>query len=148
MHTGPLTEEAGVVSGGEGLNIRTVGEDVFRRVNFELIPGRRTFVRRRVGERYHPDWNEPTAKHGGKIQVWGWMAGNGFGSHKVVNGRLDAAAYVRLICRILEKDGESCEAETLSSNKMGLHVTEQIGPSPGLRGKGYQLAHGHHRALT
>ena len=40
--------------------------------NFELIPGRRTDVRR-VGERYHPDCIVSTAKNGGrKIQVWGW----------------------------------------------------------------------------
>ena len=34
-HTGLKTEETGVVLGAEGLDIRTVGEDlVFRRVNF------------------------------------------------------------------------------------------------------------------
>ena len=74
---------------------------------FELIPGRRTFVRRRIGERYHSDCNVPTAKHGGgKIQVWRCMAANGVGRFKVVNGRLEAAAYVGLICRTLEKDGK------------------------------------------
>ena len=71
---------------------------------FELISGRRTFVRR-VGKRYHPDCNVPTAKHrGGKIQVWGCMVTSGVGSFKVVNGQLDAAAYVRLICCTLKKD--------------------------------------------
>ena len=34
-HIGPQTEEAGVVSGGERLYIRTMGEDdVYQRVNF------------------------------------------------------------------------------------------------------------------
>ena len=65
------------------------------------------------------------------------MVDSGVGSLKVVNGRLGAAAYVRLIA-ILGTTGESCVVETLSSNKMGLHVTEQVGPRPGLRGKGYQ----------
>ena len=60
---------------------------------FELIPGRRTVVRRRVGERYHLDCIVPTAMNGGgKIQVWGCMAASGVGSLKVVNGRLDASA--------------------------------------------------------
>ena len=74
---------------------------------FELIPGRRTVVRRRVGERYHSDCIVSTAKNGGgKIQVWGCMAASGFGNLKVVNGRVDASAYVRLICCTLEKDGK------------------------------------------
>ena len=73
---------------------------------FELIPRRRVFVRRRKGEKYHPDCVVPTVKHGGgKIQVWGCMSASGVGTLKVVNGRLNAAAYVRLICRTLEEDG-------------------------------------------
>ena len=41
---------------------------------FELIPGRRNFVRRRVGEEYHPECLVSTVKHGGgKLQVWGCM---------------------------------------------------------------------------
>ena len=73
---------------------------------FELILGRRTFVRRRVGERYHPDCIASIAEHGGgKIQVWGCMAASGVGSLEVVNGLLDTAAYVMLICHTLEKDG-------------------------------------------
>ena len=56
---------------------------------FELVHGRRTFVRRRKGERYHPDCTVPTVKHeGGKIQVWGCMAASGLGTLKVVEGRL------------------------------------------------------------
>ena len=73
---------------------------------FELIPSGRVWVRRRKGERYNQDCINPTVKHGGgKIQVWGCMSANGVGSLKVVNGRLDAKAYVRLICRDLKNDG-------------------------------------------
>ena len=62
---------------------------------FELIPGRRAFVRRRKGERYLPDCVASTVKHGGgKIQVGGCMVASGVGTRKVVTGHLDAAAYV------------------------------------------------------
>ena len=74
---------------------------------FELTPGRRTVVRKRVGEQYHPDYIVPTANNRGrKIQVWGCIAASGVGSLKVVNGHLDTSAYIRLICRTLEKDGK------------------------------------------
>jgi len=73
---------------------------------FELIPSGRVWVRRRKGERYNQDCINPTVKHGGgKIQVWGCMSAKGVGSLKIVNGRLDAKAYVRLICRDLKNDG-------------------------------------------
>ena len=47
---------------------------------FELIPGMRTVVRRKVRERYHPDCIVPTAKNGGGENPgmgmqggqWGW----------------------------------------------------------------------------
>lgn len=73
---------------------------------FELIPSRRVWVRRRKGERYHQDCINSTVKYGGgKIQVWGCMSANGVGTLRVVNGRLNAKAYVRLICQHLEADG-------------------------------------------
>lgn len=73
---------------------------------FELIPSRRVWVRRRTGERYNQDCINPTVKYGGgKIQVWGCMSAKGVGTLKVVNGRLDAKAYVRLICHDLKNDG-------------------------------------------
>ena len=73
---------------------------------FELIPTRRVWVRRRKNERYHPDCINSTVKHGGgKLQVWGCMATNGVGTLKVVKGRLNAAAYVQLICHTLKEDG-------------------------------------------
>ena len=74
---------------------------------FELIPSRRAFVRRREGERFNQDCLVPTIKYGGcKVQVWGCMTASGVGTLKIVNGRLDAAAYVRLICNSLKDDGE------------------------------------------
>ena len=63
-------------------------------------------MRRRKGERYHQDCINSTVKYGGgKIQVWGCMSASGVGTLKVVNGRLNAKAYVRLICRHIEADG-------------------------------------------
>lgn len=54
---------------------------------FELIPGRRAFVRRRKGEKFHYDCLVSTVKHGGcKVQVWGCLAASGVGSLKVVTG--------------------------------------------------------------
>ena len=50
----------------------------------DLTPGRRTFVRRRVGEEYHPECLVSTVKHGGgKLQVYGvnksWWSWNAQG---------------------------------------------------------------------
>ena len=74
---------------------------------FELIPGRRAIVRRRVGERFHPDCIVSTVKHGGgKIHVWGCMARDGVGSLLIVDGRLTASAYIDLISPTLKEDGE------------------------------------------
>ena len=73
---------------------------------FELIPGRRAFVRRRKGESFHHDCLVSTVKHGGgKMQVWGCMGASGVGTLKVVTGRLNVAGYVRLICHTLVEDG-------------------------------------------
>ena len=59
---------------------------------------------------------------------------SGVGSLKVVNGQLDASAYVRLICRTLEKDGKKlCGRDFIFQQDWGSMSPEQIGPSPGLR---------------
>ena len=90
------------------------------KLTFELIPGMKKFVRGRVGEWYYPDFILYTAKHrGGKIQVWGCMATSGVGSLKVVNSQLDAAAYVRLICCIVEKDGRKLCGRDFISQRSG-----------------------------
>ncbi len=52
---------------------------------FEIVPGRRVRVRRRVGEKFHQDCLVSTVKFGGgKIQVWGCMCRDGVGSLHVV----------------------------------------------------------------
>ena len=74
---------------------------------FEIVPGRRVRVRRRVGEKYHPDCLVSTVKFGGgKVQVWGCMCRDGVGSLHVVDGRLNASAYIDLISPTLKDDGE------------------------------------------
>ena len=80
---------------------------------FELIPARREWIRRRSNERYHPHCVTSTVKYGGaKIQVWGCMAASGVESLKVVEGTLNAARYVGLICDSVKEDGEKlCGAE-------------------------------------
>ena len=112
---------------------------------FELIPTRRVFVRRRKGERYNQDCLVPTVKHGGgKIQVWGCMAASGVGTLKVVNGRLNAAGYVRLICK---KMGKDCVGGGLYSNRMEPLVTQLEAQEHGLTGKELPLVLGHLRVL-
>lgn len=55
-------------------------------------------VRRRIGERFHPDCIVSTVKRGGgRIQVWGCMCRDGVGMLLVVEGRLNAARYTDLI---------------------------------------------------
>ena len=77
---------------------------------FELIPGRRVTVRRRAGERFHPDCIVPTVKHGGgSIQVWGCMSRDGVGTLLVVQGRLNSSAYIDLISPTLKDDGEKLQ---------------------------------------
>ena len=63
---------------------------------FEPIPGRRVLVRRRVGERFHLDCVVSAVKHrGGSVQVWGCMSRDGVGTLQVVQGRLNAEAYIQ-----------------------------------------------------
>ena len=38
---------------------------------FDMIPGRRAFVRRRVGEEYHPECLVSTVKHGDGKSTYG-----------------------------------------------------------------------------
>ncbi len=67
--------------------------------------GRRVRVRRRVGEKFHQDCLVSTVKFGGgKIQVWGCMCRDGVGSLHVVEGRLNARAYIDLISQTLKED--------------------------------------------
>ena len=43
--------------------------------------------------------------HGGKFQVWGFMAANGVGKLMVVKGCLNASACIQLICHTLKGNG-------------------------------------------
>ena len=62
-------------------------------------------VRRRVGERFHPDCVVSTVKFGGgSIQVWGCMCRDGVGSLHVVEGHLNAHVYIHLISPTLKHD--------------------------------------------
>ncbi len=76
------------------------------------MPGKRVRVRRRVGEKFHQDCLVPTVKFGGgKIQIWGCMCRDGVGSLHVVEGRLNARAYIDLISQTLKEDGEKIIGE-------------------------------------
>lgn len=61
-----------------------------------------TFVRRRVGEEYHPDCVVPTVKHGGgSIMIWGCMAADGVGEMFVCEGRMDSQKYINVLEAVL-----------------------------------------------
>ena len=65
-------------------------------------------IRRRVGERFHPDCVVSTVKlGGGNIQVWGCMCCDGVGTLLVVEGCLNAEAYINLISPTLKDEGRS-----------------------------------------
>ena len=73
---------------------------------FQLIPARKTWVRRRPNERYNPECVVSTMKHGsGKVHVWGCMSQRGVGTIKVVEGRLDSKAYIKVISGSIKTDG-------------------------------------------
>ncbi len=48
------------------------------------------------------------------------MSAKGVGSLKVVNGRLDAKAYIRLICRDLKNDGIKLCGNNFISARWGI----------------------------
>lgn len=57
-----------------------------------------TFVRRRVGEEYHPDCVVPTVKHGGgSVMIWGCMATSGVGEMFVCEGRMNSEKYINVL---------------------------------------------------
>ena len=75
--------------------------------SFELWRTRgRVWVRRRPKERFLDECVVPTVKHGGgKVMVWATMAQSGVGSLTVVEGRLNAAAYIAIVQNFVKKDG-------------------------------------------
>lgn len=71
----------------------------------------RTYVRRKVGTRYHSENLKPTVKFGGgNVMVWGCFSSKGVGKIAFVDGKMDADQY----CRILD----SCLPE--SQSKLGM----------------------------
>lgn len=57
-----------------------------------------TFVRRRVGEEYHPDCVVPTVKHGGgSIMICGCMAADGVGEMFFCEGRMNSEKYEEVL---------------------------------------------------
>lgn len=70
-----------------------------------------TYVRRKVGTRYHSENLKPTVKFGGgNVMVWGCFSSKGVGKIAFVDGTMDADQY----CRILD----SCLLE--SQSKLGM----------------------------
>lgn len=57
-----------------------------------------SYVRRRVGEEYHPECVVPTVKHeGGSIMIWGCMSANGVGEMFICEGRMNSACYIKIL---------------------------------------------------
>ena len=57
-----------------------------------------TFVRRRIGEEYHPDCVVPTVKHGGgSIMICGCMAADGVGEMFICEGRMNSQKYINVL---------------------------------------------------
>lgn len=119
--------------------------------SFELWRTRgRVWVRRRKGERFLDECIVPTIKHGGgKVMVWGTMARSGVGSLTVVDGRLNAEAYIKLVKKYVKKDarkligrrftfqqdGAPCHTAKATSEallKMNICVLPWVAQSPDL----------------
>ena len=66
-------------------------------------PSGNHYVRRRVGEEYHPQCITPTVKHGGgSIMIWGCMTSEGGGEVHVCEGRMNGVCYVAMLEQVLE----------------------------------------------
>jgi len=68
---------------------------------FELFGShRRTYVRRRPGERFHHECIVPTVKHGGgSVMVWGCFGGTKVGDLVKIDGTMDKKVYHNILVR-------------------------------------------------
>ncbi|GLV33230.1 hypothetical protein CBL_08398 [Carabus blaptoides fortunei] len=55
------------------------------------------FVRRRVGEKYHPDCIVESVKHPLKIMVWSVISAHGTGHLYIVEGTMRQDQYIRVL---------------------------------------------------
>lgn len=63
-----------------------------------FMPQKKAFVRRRPGERYHPDCILPTVKHGGgTAMVWGCMSSAGVGCIQRADGKINSECYTTIL---------------------------------------------------
>ena len=61
-----------------------------------------TYVRRCIGEEYHPVCVVPTVKHGGgSIMIWGCMAADGVGEMFVCEGRMNSQNHINMLETVL-----------------------------------------------
>ena len=59
------------------------------------------YVRRRVGEAFHPDCVVPTVKFGGgSVMVWGSMASSGTGMLYTCEGRMNSTIYTNMLDQV------------------------------------------------
>ena len=119
--------------------------------SFELWRTRgRVYVRRRPHEHYLDECIVSTVKHGGgKVMVWGTMAQSGVGSLTVVEGRLNAEAYIKIARKFVKKDarkligrrftfqqdGAPCHTAKLTTDalqKANICVLPRVAQSPDL----------------
>jgi transposase len=68
---------------------------------------RRTFVRRFPNERFQKYCLKPTVKHGGgNVMVWGGISVRGVSRLKLIVGKMDAAAYKKILQHNVIPDGK------------------------------------------
>ena len=63
--------------------------------SFEILAKKSQFVRRRPGEKYHPDCIVPTVKHPTKVMIWSVISGKGTGRLYVVQGTMRQDQYYK-----------------------------------------------------
>lgn len=64
---------------------------------FEIVENKAQFVRRRKGEKFHPDCVKKTVKHPTKVMIWSVISGKGTGRLYVVEGIMKQDQYREVI---------------------------------------------------